>query len=264
MIMPHAELLVPEDSLFEKYLGRFPETPHVGGKGSEYGEDINIGAYCSQEHPRATFAAMVNRVDLYVGQILQTLEELGIGENTIVMFSSDNGPHVEGGADPGFFGSSGGLRGVKRDLYEGGIRVPFLVSWPGTVESGQVSEHVSAFWDIMPTLAALTGQSLEKTDGISFLPLLRGEDQPQHEYLYWEFHARGGRQAMIRDGWKAVRLNVGQDPDGPLELYRLDEDPAEENNLAGEYPDLAVSFAEAMEEARVPSPLFQWGKPVNP
>ncbi len=257
--IPHAELIVPDDTVFQKYLGKFPETPYVGRPGADYGPEMDIGRYCSQPHPHATFAAMVQRLDIYVGQIIKTVEKLGIAENTIIMFTSDNGPHEEGGADPGFFNSSGGLRGIKRDLYEGGIRVPFIVSWPGTIEGGRESDHISAFWDVVPTLAELTGFELAETDGISFLPELMGERQSPHELLYWEFHERGGKQAILKDGWKAIRLNVGDDPEGQLELYNLTTDPAEKKNVADEHPVLVAEFSRIMKNERVPSEEFNFG-----
>lgn len=261
MVIPHAELIVPEDEVFQLYLGRFPEEPYVGAPGADYGPDMVIGMYCSQEHPHATFAAMVSRLDRYVGEIVQVLEELGIAENTLILFSSDNGPHMEGGADPEFFNSSGGLRGVKRDLYEGGVRVPFIASWPGTITKGRTSDHISAFWDVLPTLSDLTGFEVQQSDGISFLPELLGEDQEAHEFLYWEFHERGGKQAILSDSWKAVRLDVGADPDGPLELYNLEKDPFEAQNLAGAHPELAEKFARMMKEQREPSARFNFGRP---
>jgi arylsulfatase A-like enzyme len=259
IVIPHAELIVPEDDIFKKFLGEYPETPYVGRPGADYGPDMVIGMYCSQENPHATFAAMVHRIDLYVGQIMGILKELGIAENTLIMFTSDNGPHQEGGADPDFFNSSGGLRGVKRDLYEGGVRVPFIVSWPGSVEAGTVSDHISAFWDVLPTVADLAGFQLDETDGISFLPELLGNDQPEHEMLYWEFHERGGKQAILKDEWKAVRLNVRNDPHGTPELYNLRDDPHEKNNVAESNPDLVKQFSKMMEEERVPSEKFNFG-----
>ena len=259
IVIPHAELIVPEDEIFGHYLGVYPEEPYVGRPGANYGPDMVIGMYCSQEHPHATFAAMVHRIDTYVGQIVSTLEELGIAENTILMFTSDNGPHQEGGADPGFFNSSGGLRGVKRDLYEGGVRVPFIVSWPGTVEGGEVSDHISAFWDVLPTVAEVAGFELEETDGISFLPTLLQQDQSAHRFLYWEFHERGGKQALLKDEWKAVRLNVGKEPDGPLELYNLTIDPLEKENVAEAHPDIVEQLGRMMEEERIPSDHFNFG-----
>jgi arylsulfatase A-like enzyme len=262
IVIPHAELIVPEDDIYREYLGKYPEESYVGRPGADYGPEMVIGMYCSQEHPHTTFASMVSRIDMYVGEIVQVLEELGIAENTLIMFTSDNGPHEEGGADPEFFNSGGGLRGVKRDLYEGGIRVPMIASWPGTIRKGRVSDHVSAFWDILPTLSGLAGFEPPQSDGISFLPTLLGEEQATHEFLYWEFHERGGKQAILSDPWKAVRLRVGQDPHGPLELYNLENDPYEENNVADAYPELIEKFASMMEEERVPSAKFNFGMPT--
>ncbi len=261
--IPHAELIIPDDELFRQYLGKFPETPYVGREGSDYGPALVIGSYCSQENPHATFAAMVARLDGYVGEIIDVVEELGLSENTVIMFTSDNGPHLEGGADPGFFKSNGGLRGFKRDLYEGGIRVPFIVAWPGTIEPGRESDHPSAFWDVLPTLAELVGFEDGQTDGISFLPELLGKQQTEHTYLYWEFHERGGAQAILMGPWKAVRLNVGKDPQAPLELYNLDEDPREGTNVAASHPELVKTLAEFMEGARKPSETFNFGRSGN-
>ena len=260
IVIPHAELIVPDDEIYQHYLGEYPETPYVGRPGADYGPDMVISMYCSQENPHATFAAMVHRIDRYVGEIVMVLEELGLSENTILMFTSDNGPHMEGGADPRFFNSNGGLRGFKRDLYEGGVRVPFIVSWPGVIEEGGVSDHPSAFWDVLPTLGDLTGFEMEGTDGISFLPELLGEKQTKHKFLYWEFHEQGGKQAILMDDWKAVRLDVGKDPHGPIELYNLDSDPSEEQNVAEAHPDLVEAFSRMMEEERKPSAKFNFGR----
>lgn len=259
MVIPHAELIVPDDEVFRTYLGQYPEEPYPARPGSDYGPDLVIPRYCSQEYPRATFASMVHRLDAYVGDIVATLEELGIAENTLLIFTSDNGPHVEGGADPQFFNSGGGLRGVKRDLYEGGVRVPMIASWPGTIEGNRTSDHISAFWDVLPTMADLAGIESPAGDGISFLPELLGNEQGEHDFLYWEFHEQGGKQAMLMDNWKAVRLMVGKDPSGPLELYKLDTDPKEEHNVAAAHPDLVAKFEKAMLEARIPSETFNFG-----
>ena len=259
IVIPHAELIVPDDDIYRQYLGKFPETPYAGRPGADYGPHMVISMYCSQDNPHATFAAMIHRIDRYVGEIVEVVEELGLSENTIIMFTSDNGPHMEGGADPVFFNSNGGLRGFKRDLYEGGVRVPFIVAWPGTIQQGGVSDHQSAFWDVLPTLADLTGFECKETDGISFLPELLGSEQPKHQFLYWEFHEMGGKQAILMDEWKAVRLHVGKDPNGSLELYNLESDPFEENNVANAHPDLAETFVRMMEEAREPSAKFNFG-----
>jgi arylsulfatase A-like enzyme len=260
MVIPHAELIVPDDDIYQQYLGKFPEAPYVGRPGADYGPDMKIGMYCSQDFPHATFAAMVHRLDRHVGEIVMLVEELGLSENTIIMFTSDNGPHMEGGADPDFFNSNGGLRGYKRDLYEGGVRVPFIVSWPGTIKEGAVSDHPSAFWDLMPTLAELTGFESGENDGISFLPELLGREQAKHDMLYWEFHEQGGKQAILKDEWKAVRLHVGKDPRAAIELYNLEKDPEEENNVAEAHPDLVEEFSRMMAESRIPSEKFNFGR----
>jgi len=263
IVIPHAELIVPEDDIYRQYLGKYPETPYVGRPGADYGPDMVISMYCSQANPHATFASMVHRIDRYVGEIVKVLKELGLAENTIILFTSDNGPHMEGGADPRFFNSNGGLRGFKRDLYEGGVRVPLIVTWPGTINPGRESDHPSAFWDVLPTLAELTGFEYEECDGISFLPELLGGEQEKHPFLYWEFHERGGKQAILKEKWKAVRLNVGKEPNGPLELYNLESDPFEEHNVAEAHPDLVETFNRLMKEEREPSEKFNFGREVN-
>jgi len=218
--------------------------------------------------PKKKFAAMMGRLDSDVGLLLDTLRQEGLAENTLVLFTSDNGPHNEGGADPAFFNSAGPFRGMKRDLYEGGIRIPMIAWWPGTVPAGEVTGHISAFWDWMPTFAELTGLPVpEQTDGISLVPLLTGrpEEQAAHDSLYWEFHEQGGRQAIRQGDWKAVRHNLRLRPDGPVELYNLMEDPGETRNLAGESPERAAELAALMAASRTPSEEFplmgknRWG-----
>jgi arylsulfatase A len=176
------------------------------------------------------------------------------------MFSSDNGPHEEGGADPVYFRSNGPLTGIKRDLYEGGIRVPFIVRWPGVVAAGSETDHVSWFADMLPTFSELTGVSLPyPVDGISMLPLLKGKGkQPEHEYLYWEFHERKGKQAIRSGKWKAVKLNVDQGPDTPIELYELSTDISESENVAEEHPEVVERMETLFREARTSSDLFRF------
>ena len=174
-----------------------------------------------------------------------------------MIFASDNGPHIEGGADPDYFDSNGNLRGYKRDMYEGGIRTPMLVRWPGTVKAGSTSDHLSAFWDIMPTFAEITGAPIPKgIDGISFLPTLTGNKQDQHDYLYWEFHEQGGKMAVRRGNWKAVKLNVDADPEGTPELYDLSKDMGEKNNVASSNPLIVKKMEDIMKQAHVPSKDF--------
>ncbi len=257
-LIPHAELIVPDDSIFQRYKGKYPETPYINTrKGADYGPDLDVILYASQEYPRATFAAMVARLDMHVGQIVDKVKELGLEERTIIMFTSDNGTHREGGADPEFFNSRGGFRGYKRDLYEGGIRVPFIVSWPGVIEAGSTSDHISAFWDILPTFSELAGASVpEGIDGISFVPALLGSnDQPEHEYLYWEFHELGGRQAVRMGKWKGVKYNVLRS-DRPMELYDLEKDPAETSDLAEMHPEIIERMEQILVEARTESDIF--------
>lgn len=254
-ILPHAELIVPEDSIFQYYKGKFNEKPY---KGQDYGPDATDGGYASQQYPHAAFAAMVSRLDLYVGQILAKLKEKGLDKNTLVIFTSDNGPHVEGGADPKFFNSSGGFQGVKRDLYEGGIREPFAARWPGVIKPGTNNDYVGAFWDILPTFAELAGaKSPSNIDGISFNSALTGKGtQQKHDYLYWEFHEQGGKQAVRQGNWKAIRLKAAGNPEGAVELYDLSKDPAETTNLTSKYPEKAKELGKIMNNAHVSSALF--------
>ena len=257
-ILPHAELLVPNDSIFQYYKGKFAEKPY---QGADYGTGATSGGYASQPYPHATFAAMVTRLDLYVGQIMAKLKEKGLDQNTLVIFSSDNGPHLEGGADPEFFNSGGGFRGFKRDLYEGGIREPFVARWPGKIKPGTQNAYVGAFWDLLPTFADVAGvKNLPHTDGLSFVPALTGKGtQPKHDYLYWEFHEQGGKQAIRQGNWKAIRLNAMTKANRPLELYDLATDPAEKYNLASQYPDRVKQFGQLMDQSHQASPLFPFG-----
>lgn len=258
-IIPHAELAAP-DSLIEKYRSLLP--PGEPYEGYDEGPDYRRGPYGSQAHPRAAFAAMMEVLDHQVGEIIATLEELNLTENTLIIFTSDNGPHREGGADPDFFDSNGPLRGYKRDLYEGGIRVPMIARWPGKVQAGATAGHVSAFWDLMPTVAELAGtKAPEGIDGVSFLPTLLGQEvQPRHDYLYWEFHEKGGRVAVRKDNWKGVKYGVLEDPDTPLELYNLADDVGETSDLAAQYPDVVAALEDILRKARTPSAVFNFGQ----
>ncbi|MVM29339.1 sulfatase-like hydrolase/transferase [Spirosoma sp. HMF4905] len=258
-ILPHAELLVPDDSLFRYYKGKFPETPF---KGADYGVSATTGGYTSQAYPHATFAAMVARLDAYVGQVLAALKAKGLDENTLVIFTSDNGPHIEGGADPTFFASSGGFRGVKRDLYEGGIRVPFIARWSGKIKPNTQSNYIGAFWDLLPTFAELAGVKPTTTgDGFSIVPsLLRKGNQKAHDYLYWEFHEGGGKQAVRQGNWKAVRLNANKPDASTLELYDLAKDPGEKQDISISFPAKANELDRLMKQSHVPSILFPFGE----
>ena len=199
-------------------------------------------------------AAMITRLDRDVGALIAKLKELKMDDNTVVFFTSDNGPHKEGGVDPAFFHSAGPLRGIKRDLYEGGIRVPLIVRWPSRIKPGQVTDQVGAFWDILPTLAEIAqAKTPAKTDGISLLPTLLGQPQnSQHEFLYWEFHEGGFKQAARTGPWKAIRLQPGQ----PLELYNLATDLGEQHNVADQNPQVVAKFEAYFKTARTDSEQF--------
>ena len=252
--LPHAELLAKEKYM-EKFRGRF--LPEKSFTGVDSGKEFRRGAYGSQPEAHAAFAAMVTELDDYVGDILDRIKDLGLENNTIVIFASDNGPHLEGGADPDYFDSNGPLRGYKRDVYEGGIRTPMLVRWPGKVHPGSRSDHISAFWDILPTFAEITGADIPvNTDGISFLPALLGKKQKEHEYLFWEFHEQGGRMAVRMGKWKAVKLNVNKDPDAMPELYDLSADIGEMNDIASSNPEIVKQMAEIMKKEHKPSEVF--------
>jgi hypothetical protein len=257
-IIPHVELIAPDDSIFRSLKGKFKETPW---KGNDYGApDFSPIGYCSQDFPNATFAAMVLRFDHYVGEIIEKLKKNGQLDNTVIIFTSDNGSCLCGGHDPAFFNSTAGLRGHKRDLFEGGIRAPMIVYWQGKVEPGTFNRHISCFQDVMPTFAEIAGAKVPRCDGISFLPTLTGkpEEQKTHDYLYWEFHEQGGKQAIRKGNWKAVRLNVSKDPDPPTMLFDLDKDPFENNDLAAQNPMLAAKMDSLMKVSRVPNKDFKF------
>ncbi|MBL8231190.1 MAG: arylsulfatase [Bryobacterales bacterium] len=213
------------------------------------------GPYANENWPAVekSFAATITRLDAQVGRIVETLKARGLYENTLIFFSSDNGPHKEGNHDAKFFGSSGPLRGTKRDLYEGGIRVPGIAAWKGRVAGGQVLDTPWAFWDLLPTAAELAGAKAPAgIDGVSIAPLLLGKGKPQRSHFYWEFHERGFQQAVRRGDWKLVR----QAPKFQLELFNLAEDAGETRNLAVQYPErvaeLEKLFAQRTDSAEFP------------
>jgi arylsulfatase A-like enzyme len=233
--------------------------PHANNEAGNKGMEVpDYGIYKDKDwpEPQKGHAAMITRLDGDIGKLFAKLKELGLAENTLVMFSSDNGPHKEGGADPAFFESWGPLRGYKRALYEGGIRVPMIAWWPGKIQAGSVNDHVSAFWDFLPTCADLAGfKTSRDIDGISMLPTLLGQDdkQKKHEYLYWEFHEQGKRQAVRMGDWKGIRQNVAKNPNGPIELYNLKNDIGEKKNVAVRHPSIVAKIEAYMKAARTPS-----------
>lgn len=236
---PHAELACPAEALAEAR-ARHPELAAPGAPESAL-----------------VFAAMVLRLDRDVGRLVAKLDALGLGKNTLVIFTSDNGPHQEGGKDNDFFNADGPLRGLKRDLYEGGIRVPFIARWPGTIAPGTTTAHASALWDFPATAleVAGVGRGTLPADGISYLPTLRGrgDEQASHDHLYWEFVVNGvARQAIRQGDWKAVRYGV----DAKIELYDLATDLSETRDLSAQHPDRVRHFEDLFVTAREPDPLF--------
>jgi len=233
--LPHAALSVPHDAVYNQYVKMFNESALDEKKWKKF-EGASFEPY-----PHAAYAAMVSRLDQYVGDVMNAIKKSGIEQNTLIIFTSDNGPHREGGNDPEFFNSSGIYKGIKRDLYEGGMREPFIAKWEGTIKPGTKNNYVGAFWDLFPTFEEIAGiKSNKKIDGISILPTLTGNDkqQKQHEYLYWEFHENNGRQAVRYGKWKGVKYNVSINTNAPIELYDLEKDPSEKNNIASSHKDI--------------------------
>lgn len=251
---PHADLDYPDLSQYENDFEEvaFDNAGFQKGKG-----------FKPQPKPRAAYASMVSEVDRNVGQLLKLLDDLGLRENTLVIFSSDNGVHNVGGHDPEYFNSNGPYRGYKRDLYEGGIHVPFVVNWPKVITEPRVTDHTSTFWDFLPTICDLIGlESPDNIDGISYLPVLkdREPEQRKHDYLYYEFYEQGGKQAIMKDGWKLICLNMNDPANRIEELYYIKEDIGEESNLISLHPDKAKELRDLILSARTESSMFNWNK----
>ena len=243
-----------------------PTLPHANNESRPDGMEVpDYGTYASEAWPATAkgFAAMVTRLDDQVGRLLAELTTLGLEDNTLVIFASDNGPHAEGGHIPAFFKSSGPLRGQKRDLYEGGIRVPFIARWPGRIPAGATSDHPGYFGDFMATAAEISGGNPPAgLDSLSFLPAMTGASpsQKKHEFLYWEFYEGASAQAVRFANWKAVRSPMFT---GKIELYDLATDLGEKTNVAEAHPDLITNAARLMQEAHVPSPLWKVTPPAR-
>jgi uncharacterized sulfatase len=233
-------------------------SPHANNEAGNEGMEVpDYGEYANMDwpEPQKGLAAMISHMDNDIGRILDLLDDLELAENTVVFFTSDNGPHAEGGNDPDFFDSNGVLRGIKRDLYEGGIRVPMMVRWPGHVEAGAVSDHIGYFGDFIATAADLSKSPLPPNlDSYSLLPELTGEGQQQsHDFLYWEFYEQGSRQAVRQGPWKAIRQPMFI---GPIELYNLDDDIGETRDVAGNHPDIVNNMTALMAGAHIPDSLW--------
>ncbi|MCA9084547.1 MAG: arylsulfatase [Planctomycetaceae bacterium] len=256
-----------EKPFFLYFALNVPHANNEGGKHSdrpEKGLEVpDFGPFDKEDWPAPEkgFAAMIRNIDRDVGRILTELRETGLEERTLVMFSSDNGPHQEGGHTMEFFNSNGDLRGMKRDLYEGGIRVPMIARWPGTIPSGRVTSLISGFQDILPTVAELcTADKPSHLDGVSLVPELLGKPgQQQHEFLYWEFSEQQGKRAVLQGDWKLVQLKVSTQKPSGFELYNVADDVSEANNVAAAHPEIVKRLSALLEGAHVPSrqyPLF--------
>lgn len=253
---PHAEMHLPDSDIFNSYKGIVSEKAFKNSRKLD-STDSNRAGYRSQEFPAAAYAAQITHLDSCVGVLVQKLKELGLEENTMILFSSDNGPHSEGGANPKYFQSSGPLRGQKRDLFEGGIRVPFIVKWPAVVKANSISNHISAFWDMFPTFSEASGATFDhEIDGISLMSTLKGakEAQKTHDYLYWEFHENPTtNQAVRKENWKAVRM----DPDGEVELFDLSKDVGETKNVAQNHPEILTEMTDLLNNTRTESEIWK-------
>jgi arylsulfatase A len=248
--IPHASLQIPRDSeAYKKYEGRFDTLAYYGDRG-----------YTPHPQPRAAYAGMITQLDMYVGQIRQKIKELGLDENTVIMFSSDNGTTFNGGVQAAFFNSTGGLRGLKMDLYEGGIRMPFIARWPGHIPAGKVTDHISAQYDVMATLADLLGVKPPSNDGISMLPVLLGRDneQKKHEFLYFEYPEKDGQVAIRIGDWKGVKIGLKSNPDIAWELYNLASDVSESNNVAAQHPEILTRLDSILKQEHEPAHIREW------
>ncbi|UUO08732.1 arylsulfatase [Blastopirellula sp. J2-11] len=238
--------------------------PHANNQAGDAGMEVpDYGQYADKDwpEPQKGHAAMISRMDRDLGKLFAKLKQDGIDDNTLVIFTSDNGPHKEGGNDPDFANSNGPLQGIKRSLHEGGIRVPTIIRWPGHVKADSESDFAGAFWDVMPTLAAVAGVSNEvpaDIDGISFLPTITGKgEQPQHDYLYWAFYEGGGAQAVRQGDWKAIQQPINS----PVRLYNLQSDLGEEHDLAADQPEKVKAMTQRMAAAYTPSDRWKFPKP---
>lgn len=243
---PHADIDAPEEDV-KPFIGKFKNEKSYPG-----------AHYKACKHIKATYAGAVMNVDKNVGRVLEKIKQLNLEKNTIVSFTSDNGPAAEGGYHFEMHNSNGDLRGGKRDLFEGGIRVPFLVKWPAKIKAGRVSKHPSAFWDILPTYAEITKQQAPKNiQGISFLPTLLDKKQPEHKHLYWEFHELGGRVALRQGDWKLV-IYKSKSKQPKYHLFNIKKDPSEKKNLKDKKKSLLKRLIRKAKDHRQKSPIKYW------
>lgn len=252
--LPHVPLQAPQKWIeyYREKLG--PEPPYTGK------------SYFPTQYPRATYAAMISYLDEQVGDLIETLIEQGKYENTLVIFSSDNGPTYTGGADTPYFDSAKPFKTTygwgKGFVHEGGIRVPMIAAWPGKIEAGTTTDHISSFYDVLPTLCELIGQQIpQNTDGISFLPTLMQEEQTAHQFLYWEFPAYQGQQAVRLGKWKGIRKGILKDQ-LDIALYDLEADPQETTNLADSFPDIVNQISAIFTKEHIPATIERFKMPA--
>jgi len=246
--LPHLSLQAP-DEYVNRYRGLFDEKPYYGQKG-----------YAATRYPRSTYAAMISFLDDQVGIIMKLVKEAGLDNNTIIMFSSDNGATFSAGVDTEFFNSVGGLRGLKMDVYEGGIRVPFIARWPGKIAAHSVSDLPAVQYDLFPTLAELTGKEVAGLDGVSFLPTLMGKSSKQklHEFMYFEYPENGGQVAVRMGKWKGVRHNVRKNPVSPWELFNIDSDRNETTDVSAQYPEIVQAMKVIAKREHIHPHVMDW------
>jgi len=250
-LIPHLPLQVPEQYM-EQYLGKWDDEPYTGK------------SYQPHDTPKAAYAGMISFLDEQVGRINTVLSDLGLADNTVILFTSDNGTtHLGAQVDYEFFGSVGELRGLKGSLHEGGIRVPLIVTWPERIKLGRTSDHISAHYDLLATLADIAGADAPETDGISILPTILGKTKKQktHDYLFWDFAGYGAQLAVRMGPWKAIKKDLKKNKDAPLELYHLGKDISESNDVAAKFPEIAEKMEKIMRDARsIPEePRFRFG-----
>jgi arylsulfatase A len=252
LTIPHVSLQAP-DLAVDEYRGKFNEKPYYGQNG-----------YSSTKYPLSTYAAMITYLDTQVGKVIAQIKELGLDENTIIMFSSDNGTTFNGGTDAQFFNSLGGLRGVKGQVYEGGIRVPFIVRWPGVIKAGQTTDFVSVQYDILATLTEIAGAAKVPNDGISLVPVMTGQGKPvQRDYIYFEFPERGGQLAIRFERYKAVKVDMIKNKDAKWELYDMETDEQEKVNIAAHHQELINRLDQIVYKEHWPATIREW-EFINP
>lgn len=247
MTIPHVSLQVPDEAVKE-YIGKFDEKPYHGEKN-----------YASTKYPLSTYAAMITYLDKEVGKIMAQIKELGLDENTIIMFSSDNGATFNGGTDANFFNSVAGLRGLKMDIYEGGIREPFIARWPGKIAPGKTSDFVSAQFDMFATFADIAGIQVPPSDGISLLPVLTGKGKPEsREYLYFEYGEKSGQIAIRFEKYKAVKSDMKKNKNAFWELYDMESDENETQDIASKHPDIIAKLDAIVNKEHLNATVKEW------